>query len=186
MNVATTAEVMTGDEFLRVYGDESGVELVDGRVVRLPMPGFEHAEICGNAYHYLREFVKPRRLGRVFTNDPFIRTRTNPDGYRGGDVVYISYTTLPADQPTPLGPLAAPLELVVEVRSPSDSVKDVTNKAFEYIDAGVKVVLVLDPKVEAAAVFRANELPFRLHNGDELTLPDILPGFAVPVKAFFE
>lgn len=179
-------ETMTGEEFLRLYGDQSGVELVNGQVVRLPVPGFEHAEICGNAYYLIREFVKPRNLGRVFCNDPFIRTRTDPDGYRGADVVYISYATLPAEQPTPKGTYHPPLELVVEVRSPSDSVKDMTNKATEYVNAGVKAVLILDPDLESAAVFRADEYPQRFHNGDEVTLPDILPGFTVPVKAFFE
>ncbi|VTT98129.1 unnamed protein product [Gemmataceae bacterium] len=48
------------------------------------------------------------------------------------------------------------------------------------------VVLVLDPETESLAVFRENEFPIRMHNGDELALPDVLPGFAVKVKAFFE
>lgn len=177
---------MTGEEFLRQYGDQSGVELVDGQVVRLPMPGLVHSEVCLNAGAIIRDFVKPRKLGRVFSNDPFIRTRTDPDGYPGADVLYISYETLPADQPTPAGSYAPPLELVVEVRSPSNTVTELTRKATEYIEAGVKVVVILDPDLEAAAVFRADELPQRFHNGDTLTLPDILPGFAVPVKAFFE
>lgn len=30
---------MTADEFLRLHGDESGIELIDGQIVRLPMPG---------------------------------------------------------------------------------------------------------------------------------------------------
>ena len=31
----------------------------------------------------------------------------------------------------------------------------------------------------------ARYTPVRMHNGDELTLPDVLPGFAVQVKDFF-
>jgi hypothetical protein len=45
---------------------------------------------------------------------------------------------------------------------------------------------VLDPELESAAVFRADEYPMRFHHGDEVTIPDVLPGFAVPVKRFFE
>jgi len=182
----TIVERMTGEEFLRLYGDRDGFELADGHLVRLPMPGFEHGEICGNAYFLIREFVKPRRLGRVFTNDPFIRTRTNPAGFRGADVVYISYESLPETTATPKGSFTPPLELAIEVRSPFDSLAELADKASEYLSAGVKVVLVLDPEVESAAIFRLDENPLRLHNGDELTLPDILPGFAVPVKRFFE
>ena len=179
-------EAMTADDFLRMYGDESGVELVKGQIVRLPMPGALHGEVCLTAGTIVRDFVKSRRLGRVMSNDTFVKTRTNPDGCRGADVVFIGYATLPADAATPNGALTPPLELVIEVRSPSDSLNDLTLKAAEYIGAGVKVVLVLDPNLEAAAVYRVDEFPQRLHNGDELVLPDILPGFAVPVKRFFE
>ena len=58
-------------------------------------------------------------------------------------------------------------------------------KATEYLDAGVKVVVILDPQTDSAGVFRPDELPQRFHNGDELKLDDILPGFAVPVARFF-
>ena len=42
------------------------------------------------------------------------------------------------------------------------------------------------PKNESAAVHQGDEFPRVLHNGDELILPDVLPGFSVPVKRFFE
>jgi Uma2 family endonuclease len=184
----TTAaqQLVTADEFLRLHGDEKGIELVKGQIVRLPIPGFRHGKVCYKAALVIGQFVTERNLGHIVTNDTFIRTRTNPDGCRGADVIYVSYAILPADQPTPVGAITPPLELVVEVRSPSDSVVEVSNKANEYLTAGVKVVLVLDPELELAAVFRADEYPQRFHNGDELTLPEVLPGFAVPVKRFFE
>lgn len=176
--------LVTADEFLKHHGDESGIELVNGVVTRLPMPGFEHGEICLNAGALIREVVKRDKLGRVVSNDSFIRT--SPTGCRGADVAYVSYATLPADVPIPKGPITPPLELVVEVRSPSDPYRAVADKAYEYLDAGVRVVLVIDPETQSAGVFRLNELPVRFHNGDVVTLPDILPGFAVPVSKFFE
>lgn len=182
----TTPQKLSGEEFLQLYGDQSGFELDEGRLVELDMPGLLHGEVCGNAYHLIREFVKPRKLGRVFTNDCHIRTKSTPDSYRGADVLYISYESYAADLPTPKGMFTPPLELVIEVKSPSDSFSKMTDKATEYLNAGVKVVLVLDPETESAGVFRGNEFPMRFHNGDEFTLPDILPGFALPVKRFFE
>lgn len=176
--------LISADEFLRSHGDESGIELVNGVITRLPMPGFDHGVICGNAYHYIREVVKAGNLGRVMTNDSFVRTTAT--GCRGADVAYVSYATLPASVPNPKGALTPPLELVVEVRSPSDPYKALVNKAYEYLDAGVRVVMVIDPETESVGVFRANELPIRFHNGDVVVLPDILPTFAVPVSKFFE
>lgn len=175
---------MTADEFLRLHGDESGIELIDGQIVRLPMPGLEHGEVCANVAIILGNHVKTNRLGRLFTNDSFVRL--SPDRVRGPDVLFISYLTMPADVPTPKGAYAPPLELVVEVKSPTDTVRGMTKKADEYLEAGVKVVLTFDPDLAIATVFRNEEWPQRFHNGDILELPDVLPGFAVPVKRFFE
>jgi Uma2 family endonuclease len=178
---------MTGDEFLRQYGDASGVELVKGKLVRIPMPAPDHGLVCAKATYLLMDFAMRNSLGRVMSNDTFIRTTTDPVGYRGADVCYVSFNTLPAEQSPPKPALIPPMELVVEVRSPSDSIGAMSNKAYEYLEAGVKCVVVFDPPTESAAVYRADELPQRFHNGDTLTLPeDVLPGFAVPVAKFFE
>lgn len=183
----TTPPLMTAEEFVRLHGHESGVELVKGQLVRLPMPGGKHAEICGNAFSIIREFARPNGLGRVLSNDPFIRVGTNPDTYRGADVCFISYARLPKDQPTPEGPLEIAPELVFEVRSPHDRTGDIQIKVGEYLNAGVSVVVVLDPHTEVATAYRqSDDFPQRFSNGDELTLPDVLPGFAVPVRRFFE
>ena len=50
----------------------------------------------------------------------------------------------------------------------------------------IRLVVVIDPPTETVGVFQATQLPFRSHFGDEFTLPDVLPGFAVPVRRFFE
>jgi Uma2 family endonuclease len=179
--------LMTADEFVRLHGHESGVELVKGRVVRTPMAGGKHGEVCGNAYAFLREVAKASRLGRVMCNDTFVRVGTNPDTYRGADALFISYARLPESEPTPERPLEVAPELVFKVRSPSDRTSDILRKVSEYLEAGVTVVVVLDPKIDCATIYRqADDFPQRMHNGDELTLSDVLPGFAVPVRRFFE
>ena len=148
------------------------------------MPGLKHGEVCANAAIILGNHIKSKRLGRVFTKDSFVRLST--DRVRGPDVQFISYETLPADVPTPKGAYTPPLELVVEVKSPTDTVRGMTKKTDEYLEAGVKVVLTFDPDLGIATVFRNEEWPQRFHNGDVLELPDVLPGLAVPVKQFFE
>ncbi|MBX9582273.1 MAG: Uma2 family endonuclease [Gemmataceae bacterium] len=177
--------LMTAEEFIRLHGDESGVELVNGRVVRSPMPGEAHGEVGSNAHALIHTAVKQAGLGRVFINDTFIRTKL--DGVRGADVCFVSYARPPKDRPRGYGPLEVPPDLVIEVRSPSDRSGDIQIKVGEYLNAGVRAVVVLDPKIEAATIYTADEdIPQRRHNGDELTLPGVLPGFSVPVRKFFE
>ena len=186
MTVATAQPLMTADEFAARHGDESGIELVDGHIVRYPMPTPEHGYVGMKAGFVLMEFTEPRGLGRVMGLDTFIRTKRGADTVRGADVCYVSYAQLPKAQPLPEKRFEVAPELVIEVRSPTDRVSEMTKKAEEYLDAGVKVVVVLDPGTRSAAVFRPDELPHRLDNGDELVLPDVLPGFACPVRRFFE
>jgi Uma2 family endonuclease len=176
---------MTAEEFVRLHGHESGVELVKGRIVRLPIPGAEHGYVCHKAGSLVMQAAESGGLGRAVGNDTFVRV--GPDTYRGADVCFISFDRLPKDQPRPKGPLEVAPELVIEVRSPTDRTGDIQIKVGEYLNAGVGVVVVLDPAVDAAAVYRqTDDFPQRMHNGDELTLPDVLPGFAVPVRRFFE
>ncbi len=183
---AAPAALVTANEFLKLHGDESGVELINGVITRVPMPGALHSEVCLTAGILLGVFVKQHKLGRVMSNDCFVRTRTNPDGCRGADLLFISFAHLPANVPTPIGALTPPLELVVEVRSPSNSITEMTDKANEYLRAGVQVVLILDPQNDTAGVFRLNELPQRFSNGDLVALPEVSPTFAVPANKFFE
>lgn len=181
-----TEPLLTADEFVRRYDSEPRVELFRGRVVSHPMPQGPHGYICNVASELISPFVRQHKLGRVFSNDTFVRVRLKEpaDTVRGADVAFVSFARMPAGE-VPAGPLPAP-DLVIEVRSPSDRISQLSAKASEYLDAGVTVVLVLDPDTRSAAVYRENEFPVRMHNGDELTLPDVLPGFAVTVQQFFE
>lgn len=187
MSTTATEQLLTADDFLRQHGGETCVELVRGQVVRYPMPGGPHGYICNNASALITPFVREHGLGRVFSNDTFTRTRAKEttSTLRGPDVAFVSYARLPKG-PIPEGPLPVSPDMVIEVRSPTDRIPQLSSKASEYLDAGVTVVLVLDPDTESVAVYRENELPIRMHNGDELTLPEVLPGFSVLVKKFFE
>jgi Uma2 family endonuclease len=77
-------------------------------------------------------------------------------------------------------------DLVFEVKSPSDRWSKMLTKIGEYLQAGVPVVCVLDPETETARLYFADEPEITLEASDELTFPNQLPGFRVPVRALFE
>jgi Uma2 family endonuclease len=75
---------------------------------------------------------------------------------------------------------------VIEVRSPSDSWSQLFGKVHEYLESGVSVVVIIDPATESASVYR-NDARQQIFEKDEtLTIPDVLPGFEVPVAGLFE
>jgi Uma2 family endonuclease len=183
MNTAVATR-MSAEEFLRLHGGESHVELVRGEVVREePMPGSRHGKIGQKLARKIGNFVEEHDLGTDFNNDTFIRTR--PDSIRGMDYAYISFKRLPKGQEVDDGPVPVSPELIVEVLSPWNRKSDMERKIDEYHAIGVDVVVVVDPELEIASVFRPNEIPQRFHNGDSFELQDVLPGFSMPLKTFF-
>lgn len=171
------------EEFIARHGNSPRVELVKGIVKEYPMPGLEHGKICAKIGALIFNHVEARDLGHVMSNDSFVRT--GPDSVRGADVLFYSYERLPKGQPIPKTMHERPPDLVVEVKSPSDNWTELFGKVVEYLRAGVRVVLLLDPESASASVYQPNELRRILHNGDELTLPEVLPGFAVAVSRLF-
>jgi Uma2 family endonuclease len=181
--VVATPPKMTVEEFFKLHGSESNVDLVRGQVVRYPMPGTRHGHVCANAIIVIGTFVKANKLGRTLGNDTLIRI--TKDTTRGADVAYVSYTKLPPG-PSPEGVLDVAPELVIEVRSPSDLWTEAFEKMLDYLRIGVSVVIILDPKTESASVFRSGTRQEMLEKHQTLTLPDVLPGFEVLVSRFFE
>ncbi len=195
MSAIIAEERLTVAEFLKKYGHCSGVELVRGRVVwagraarptsgGFPMPEFKHGVICQRAARAVSDFVDANKLGWVAINDTFVTVDADNETVRGADVLYISYARLPQG-PIPEDLNASP-ELVIEVRSPTDRWSQLFGKVGEYLGAGVAVVVVLDPNTETVSIYRDDGRQQILTTADELTIPDVLPGFAVPVAQFFE
>ena len=175
--------LLTAEEFVARYEGQR-VELVRGIVEELPMPWNNHGFVCGEITWAISAFVKARDLGRVSTNDSWMRTRRMPDTVRGPDVGYFSYARQPKG-PVPEGFLELSPELVVEVKSPSDSWPKIFAKANEYLTADVLIVVLLDPATRSATVCRAGVPPEKLAGTEELTFPDLLPGFTVTIGSLF-
>lgn len=182
--VAPKPKLLTADEFFDRYGN-GGYELIDGVATEVPMPGFKHGKVAIKVGVELELYVRGNPIGHVAGNDTLFQLRRGPDTLRGPDVLFVSYAKQPAGD-VPDGPLAVIPELVFEVRSPSDPWTEVFEKMLDYLKAGVSVVVILDPKTRSASVFRPNDLQDTFQADQLLTIPDVLPGFAVVVSKLFE
>jgi Uma2 family endonuclease len=76
--------------------------------------------------------------------------------------------------------------LAVEVRSPHNSVRELTEKAREYLSFGSRLVWIIDPRQQQVMVFRPGREPVTLSRGDILSGADVVPGFELPVARLFE
>jgi Uma2 family endonuclease len=180
----TAPTLLTAAEFAPRPDPGYPEELVRGRIVPMPLTTRRHGQICGHCVYLLGRFFEDNDLGHA-CNGSGVITERGPDTVRGADISFYSYKQVPR------GPLQwdygdeAP-ELIIEVRSSSDRWSKVLAKVAEYLDAGVLAVVVLDDDSRTALLFLADQGPRRLGPDDELTIPEILPAFSVPVRRFFE
>ena len=113
-------------------------------------------------------------------------TERDPDSVRGSDVAFCSYKRLPKRSRPKRDYLDVAPELAFEVRSPDDRWSKLQAKVAEYLDAGVLVVCIVEPKDEFVLVYTPDDAPRKLTGDELLKLPTVLPGFSVRVREFFE
>jgi Uma2 family endonuclease len=76
-------------------------------------------------------------------------------------------------------------DFVIELRSATDSIKVLQSKMREYIENGVKLGWLIDPKNRKVYVYRSNQDVEILDNPQKLLGEDILVGFELNVQAIF-
>jgi Uma2 family endonuclease len=108
----------------------------------------------------------------------------NPDRVVGIDNGFVKTASLPIST-SPEGYLERPPDLMVEIRSKNDKRAYIDRKVSDYLRAGAKVVVVVDPRAETVTLHRPNAQPHVLTVGDTLTFDDIIPGFRLAVADLF-
>ena len=85
----------------------------------------------------------------------------------------------------PQGYFSGPPDLAVEVVSPSDRPSEVAEKTEEWLRAGCRAVVVVDPATTSATVHRSGVATERFESEAELSVSELLPGWAVALRDIF-
>jgi Uma2 family endonuclease len=181
-----TPRLITAEEFARMPNppDGSKQELVRGEIVTMPPPGFRHGTTQVNAAFMLKTYAKTVRPGHV-TVESGVITETGPDTVRGPDVSYWSYERMPKDDAPVVYANIAP-DVVVEVRSPSNTDEKITKKVREYFAGGARLVWIADPEDRTVTVYRQPGDGRVLWDDATLTGEDVLPEFSCKVSELFD
>jgi len=162
------------EKIQRHYPDYS-MELIDGNIVIMSPSGYESEEVGTEFARILGNWVRPRKLGRVVGSSAgFKLPNTN---LRAPDVSFIRAERLKrsTEDYAELVP-----DLVVEVKSKTDSVDKLREKIQEFMGLGTQIGILINPKTRTMEVYGAGETLI-LQDGDVLTLPELLPGWEVAV-----
>lgn len=151
------------------------MELVDGNIVVMSPSGYESEEVGTEFARILGNWVRPRKLGRVVGSSAGFRL-PNSD-LRAPDVSFVRAERLKrsTEDYAELVP-----DLVVEVRSKTDSLDKLREKIQDFISLGSEIGILINPKTRIVEVYRSGEKVI-LRDGDVLTLPDLLPGWEVAI-----
>lgn len=154
------------------------LELIDGEIVE-KVPTERHGMVTGNIYGPLWQHVKVTRAGRVVLE---VRYRRPEDRHnaRIPDIAFTSGNRPVVDKGSvPLMP-----DLAVEVKSPSDTLKKMREKARYYLSNGTQLVWLVNPETRLIEVYTADEEEV-LKDGHLLLGHDVLPGFELAVSDIF-
>ncbi len=171
--------LMTADELTRVDLPGKVTELIRGRLVVREPPSTLHGRASARLTYHLGAFVYPRGLGEIFAQDTGFKIESDPDTVRAPDVAFLSRERVSGVPVRGYAPLAP--DLVAEIRSPDDRTGELLAKVAAWLDAGVRLVWVLDPERAEARVYRSDGSLAIIGSDGTLAGDDVLPGFTCPL-----
>ncbi len=183
MMAKVAPETMSAEEFERNYLGKPA-ELIRGKVREKMPAGRRHGRVAMSIGAEIATFVRKHNLGETLAAETgFVLRTSRGESVRAPDVAFICKERLTQDEE---GFSRIVPDLVVEVVSPQDTPAYLNDKVMEWLEAGVKVVWVIDPAHRTVAIWRADGSHETLDEGATLTGEAVLPGFRVPVRSLFE
>ena len=174
---ALTALTRKDLEKLQVEYPDYRMELVDGSITIMSPSGYESDEVAFTVGVQIWNWVRPRKLGRVTGSSAGFEL-PNSD-VRAPDVSFVLAERM--RRTTRSFAELAP-DLMVEVKSPSDSLSALRKKIQGFLSQGTKVGILINPEKHSVEIYRPGEEVVVLGDGDVLSIPDLLPGFEVAVS----
>ena len=177
---------LTHDQFRELCRENRDIRLeltAKGELIVMPPTGWESGRRNSNLNLDLGLWNRQTGMGIVFDSSTgFIL----PSGaIRSPDAAWVASERLTALNPDPEGFLPLAPDFVIELRSASDRLKPLQDKMQEYIDNGVRLGWLLNPKDRAVEIYRVGKGIEVLQSPTEVSGEDVLPGFVLSVEGIF-
>jgi Uma2 family endonuclease len=165
-------------EFCQINRDLRIERTATGELLIMPPTGSEtggsNFELSGQLFNW----TKQDRTGRGFDSSTGF---TLPNGATvSPDISWVKlerWNALSALQKTKFAPIAP--DFVVELRSKSDTIKDLQDKMQQYINNGVRLGWLIDRKQRRVYVYRPGVAVQQLDNPETVSGDPELPGFVL-------
>lgn len=175
---------ITADQLLELSSLNRDLRLeltAEGELVVMPPTGWETGDKDSELNMQLRLWAKRDGTGRSSSSSTgFVL----PNGaIRSPDAAWVAnsrLSVLSAEQRKKYLPLCP--DFVIELRSPSDTLRTTQEKMEEYIENGTRLGWLLDPSHRRVYVYKPGESIKELENPEKVSGEGILPGFELDLR----
>ena len=165
------------EQILKDDNNDYQIELQEGNILIMSPSDIESSEIGAELIRLLGNWIKPRKLGRIFdSSGGFIMPNTD---LRAPDVSFVSAQRLKRTV-RDFGNLVP--DLVVEIKSKTDRVAKLEDKLKLFLELGAKVGILIDPDELTVTVYRPHGKITLLTEGDKLTVDELFPGWEIAIS----
>jgi Uma2 family endonuclease len=162
-------------------------ELIEGVIIEKMAPAENHGMIALFIGAEILNFSRRHQLGGRAMVEASHKS-TDDKNVRQPDVSYLTAQTIGNRAILEEGAIPTMPDLAVEIKSPSNSHKELVEKATYYLEHGTKIVWVILPEQQTVEVYtRGNEQIHveRLDTTGVLSGGAVLPAFTLPVADIF-
>jgi Uma2 family endonuclease len=183
--MGTLIQSITAEQLLHMPNDSTRRELIAGELKEMTPEGPDHGEITLEISVPLGAFIKQEKLGRIFAAETGFLLASNPDTVRAPDFAFVSNERLATLPRQKAGFFPGPPDLAVEVISPNDVYSEVQEKVGAWLNAGCRLVVVVNPRNRTLELHRAGSATTILGSHETFEATELFPGFQLPVREIF-
>ena len=175
---------LTSDQFYQLCAANPSLKLernANGELIVMPPTGGETGKSNSNINAQLWWWNQQTQLGEVFDSSTGFTLPNNAD--RSPDAAWIEksrWTALTPEQREKFIPLCP--DFVIELLSPSDSLKKTEEKMQEYMENGCLLGLLINRQNRQVAIYRLGKKVEVLNAPTSISGEDILPGFTLNMQ----
>ncbi len=175
---------LTDEQFFQLCQDNRDLRFErnsNGDIVIMPPTGGETSNKNSDITYQLYAWNRKTKLGITFDSSGGFKLPNGAD--RSPDASWIpleKWENLTSEQRQKFLPLCP--DFVIELRSPTDSLKTLRNKMKEYLENGTKLGWLINPKAKQVEVYRQGKEVEILDNPTTLSGEDVLPDFVLDLE----
>lgn len=187
INLPSTLELkieLTDEQFFQLCQNNRDLRFertAKGDLLIMPPTGGETSNRNARLTQRLMNWADTNELGIAFDSNGGFKLPNGAD--RAPDASWVKierWNALTPEQRQKFLPLCP--DFVVELRSPTDSLKATREKMQEYIDNGARLGWLIDQKNKRVEIYRQGQDVEILQSPTTLLGEDVLPGFVLDLK----